>query len=211
VISLRKTVGRSMAVILAAGVLSASAASAAKPAPAAAPDDKTVLAMHIYGACIADRTRYGAEQVLEMDPSDRSAHRMLEKLAEGHPGCEPGREIKFNDALFRGGLAERMLAKRPGREHLLATLSYDPGKKAIHAWDEVDVAGLCVVRKDPQAVAALLDTEPASAAEAQAEQALAPSLGACLKAGQTVQLSRSTFRAMLAVAAWQVADAAGAR
>jgi hypothetical protein len=194
-----------MAVALAAGAM------AAKPVPAAAPDEKAIVAMHTYGACIADRTRYGAEQVLTMDPHDGSSHRMLERIAQGHPGCEPGREVKFDDALFRGGLAERMLAKRPGREHLVSTLSSDPGKRGIHAWDEADVAGLCMVRKDPQAVAALLDTEPASAAEAQAEQALTPSLGACLRVGQTLQLSRSTFRAMLAVAAWQVADAAGAR
>jgi len=205
-----KTVGRSMAVIFAAVALSVSTAWA-KPVPAAAPDEKAIIAMHAYGACIADRTRYGAEQVLAMDPSDGSSHRMLERIAQGHPGCEPGREVKFNDALFRGGLAERMLAKRPGRERLVQTLSYDPGKKGIHAWDEVDVAGLCMVRKDPQAVAALFDTEPASAAEAQAEQALTPTFAGCVKAGQTLQLSRSTFRAMLAVAAWQIADAAGAR
>src|SRR5690349_6573272 len=56
----------------------AAGAMAAKPPPAAAPDDKAVVAMHAYGACIADHTRYGAEQVLAMDPNDGSAHRMLE-------------------------------------------------------------------------------------------------------------------------------------
>jgi hypothetical protein len=180
-------------------------AASAKPVGEPVSGDRAIIAVHVYAACVADRTPYGAEQVLAMDPNEASSHRMLERIAQGHPACEPGGRIPFNDALFRSGLAERLLAKRADSAGLVSRLAYDPTRRPVRAWDERDLVGLCMARKNPQAVAALLGTEPASAAEGQAEQALAPSFPACVKAGHTLQLGRATIRAMLAVAAWQIA------
>jgi hypothetical protein len=56
----------------------------------------------------------------------------------------------------------------------------------------------CILRRDPRAVRALLDTPSDSAEEAAAIRPLLPHLAPCTAAGETVELNHAAIRLLLA-------------
>jgi hypothetical protein len=65
---------------------------------------------------------------------------------------------------------------------------------------------LCTVRAAPQKVAAVLATEVFSAVEGAALRDITPDVQSCLAAGVNLRLNRIGLRAMLALAAYRLAE-----
>jgi hypothetical protein len=201
-----------VAVLAAAFGLLAEAAGAAPHATSEQPDGPTIVAAHRFAACVADESPREAERALAIDPGSGAYGRAVQGMASGHEACTTGKHLQFDDMLLAGGMAEHLLQARAGSAPLAPLFAYDPAAPLLRARDETDLTALCTIRKDPDAVAALFATEPASEAEDRAERAIGPSLVACVKAGQTIRLNRPALRAMLALAGWRiVAERVGGR
>jgi hypothetical protein len=158
------------------------------------------VAMRNFSRCVVERSPHGVELVLAMDPTSNSYRDGLRRLAEGHSDCAPGTRLQFSGIFFAGGLAEALVSG--GRAGALGPrVALDPARPAIQARDETEVMTLCTVRRAPEEVAALFAAEPSSDAEREAMRVLAPTVGACLAAGQTLRLNRPNLRALLALSA----------
>ncbi|AXJ96720.1 MULTISPECIES: hypothetical protein [unclassified Sphingomonas] len=116
---------------------------------------------------------------------------------------------KFTPKVLRGMMMEEaylstfaVLPPRP------ATMTQAVDRTFVSTGDALSVArGLaefadCVVFKDPEHADALLRTVPNSVAEKTAARALAPALGSCLTAGQTVALNAASIRVFMADGLW---------
>lgn len=90
------------------------------------------------------------------------------------------------------GIAPEPLAKQPGYDR--------PWFAATGRARAVDEMGACVADVDPAGVRALLATTAETSEEKNAISALAPTLGACLTAGATLNANRQSLRAALAEA-----------
>jgi hypothetical protein len=188
-------------------VQASGAAYAAPPATAGEADGPAIVAAHRFAACVVDESPREAERTLALDPGSGAYGRAVQSMASGHEACTPGEHLHFDDMLLAGGMAEHLLTTRAAAAPLAPLLAYDPAAPLLRARGETDLTALCTVRKDPDAVAALFATEPASEAEDRAERAIGPSLVACVKAGQTIRLNRPALRAMLALAGWRIVEA----
>lgn len=125
---------------------------------------------------------------------------------------QPGR---FREALYPA-LYRRDFGKRGVPAGVTATApldfaaEFDGETAALPTGYRVQRAiGDCVARAAPAGAHALLLSEPHSAAETAAVGQLTPSLGGCLPAGQTAQVSRARLRAAVGEALYKLARQAG--
>ena len=116
--------------------------------------------------------------------------------------------MKFGHDVLRDLMAEEAyLAKNSVAPRLAADASplklniVSTGSQLIMA-QELATFGDCAIRRDVAGADALLRTMPGGEAERGAAAALAPALGACLVAGQTVTLKPANIRALVAHAMW---------
>jgi hypothetical protein len=202
---MRKTVFTTI-LLLAAAISSGPAALAmARPR---APDFATA-AMHNFAICVADRGPKEAAEVLAIDYRSREYNQKLNRLARDRNRCLFAGRLKFNGILFAGGLAERLAERGRAPGDLANLLRYDPSLPPVAARDETETMALCTVREAPGAVAALLATAPATAAEEAAMREIGPTVGSCLAAGQKMRLNRPGLRSLLALAAYRVLRSRG--
>jgi hypothetical protein len=108
--------------------------------------------------------------------------------------------------LFAGGLAENLLRQRGAVADLAPVVALNPARPAVVSRDDTELMALCVVRASPAKVSALLQTAPASEEEGADLRALMPELRSCLTAGSSVSLNRLLGRAILALAAYRLAE-----
>ncbi|HEY0629953.1 MAG TPA: hypothetical protein VGD23_11565, partial [Sphingomicrobium sp.] len=80
-------------------------------------------------------------------------------------------------------------------------------KTPLSARDPMEAMALCTVMTSPANVAQLLKSEVATGEEAEAAEALGPTLNACLSGVDKAELNRPGLRAVLALAAWRIATA----
>jgi hypothetical protein len=166
-----------------------------------------VEAMHNFGACVVRFTPSGARGLLAMDFRTGAYNQAMRRLARGHGRCAPRSEIRFNGLLFAGALAEALLETEVKVSDLPRRLARDPSRPVIAARDEVETMALCTVLASPGGTTALFRAHPASAEEAAAVRALAPTLSTCLAQSMQVKLNRPALRSVLALAAWRIASA----
>ncbi|MEA3014784.1 MAG: hypothetical protein QOD42_3329 [Sphingomonadales bacterium] len=203
-----------LAMLLAAAALGASAsASASARQPQRLDRDpatrEEVRIFARFSRCVAghwaDRERSRA--LLALDYRTEHYRHELLRLAGDNSRCvPPGSRLAFGGVLFAGGLAENLLRQRGAVADLAGWVALDPARPAIASRDETELMALCVVRAAPAKVSALLRTAPASDEEGAALHALLPEFASCLRAGSGVTLNRLSGRAILALAAYRLAD-----
>lgn len=187
------------------GLALASSSAAAAPLYGQKSEPLAVEAMANFGQCVARTTPAGARKLLAMDFRTKDYAQAIDRLASGHGRCAPGSRIGFNGVLFAGALAEAMLESEHRPEALPGQIARHPSRPRIEARSSVETMALCTVMAEPQVVADLFATLPASSEEAVALKGLAPTLGACLAQGQSAAMNRPGLRSVLALAAWRLA------
>ncbi len=178
---------------------------AAEPLYGTPSEPLAVQAIHNYGICVAERSPRAAEELLGLDFRTDEYGDRLRRFARGHGNCIPAGRLGFSRVLFAGAVAEQLLEKRVSERQLPAVLASVPNPP-LQARDEVEMMALCTVRRAPAEIASLLEQPVTSEEEAKAVQALSPTLGACLAKDQTLQVNRPGLRAILALAAWRIAN-----
>lgn len=170
---------------------------------------RATLAVHELARCIFVAEPNRVRELLTMGPGDPRYASTFEHLVERNACLNYG-TIAANDRVFKGSLAEFALLRDLGGSPLAARVAYDPSRPPIRTADESEIMSICVVRAAPHEVEALFGTEPSSRSETVALQAIAPVLPGCLRSGARAELDRSSLRAMLASAAFRLADRDGA-
>ncbi len=160
-----------------------------------------VRTLHKFSRCVALRFPTRAASVLALDYRTPEYGAAMRKLATSQSSCVNGR-LGFSRVLMAGGMAETLL-KREGAGGLSARIASAP---VIEARDDIEFTSLCVVRKAPDSVVALLATEPTSVEEKTALDAIAPMLPACIRNGMQVRFNRQGLRALLALATYRIAQ-----
>jgi hypothetical protein len=169
-----------------------------------APEDVRVLSE--FAQCVAVRQTPEARALLGMDYRTSAYQRELLHLAQHSADCGLAGTLHFSAVLFAGGLAEGLLQARFQPGDLATHVAVDESRPPIPSRDEAELMNLCAVRAAPAEVAALLRTEPLSAAETVAFRAIVPHLAPCLRGGVSVNENRLMLRASLALAAYRLSD-----
>ena len=176
---------------------------AASPVYGTKADDLSLEAMQNFGACVVQMTPSGAEEVLAMDFRTEAYREKLARLAKGHDRCtRPRTELKFNGVLFAGALAEALL-KEPGKKVLTKLTLAEELATPIAARSSLEAMALCGVVTRPAAVGRLIESEISSDKEAEAIEALSPTLNGCLSGADKAELNRPGLRSVMALAAWR--------
>ena len=160
-------------------------------------------------------------------------------LANASSGFQGRLRMRMDDDTYRGVIAEALVLKgnaalTPDGLKAVPILTYDeprplrltypdgkpvPEEKlarqraAIARKTEAMLMGKlgeCVVRNAPTQSRAVLSTAIETPGELQAINALGPTLGQCIKAGETVSLDRMSVRGALAIAYYRLSQAGGA-
>jgi hypothetical protein len=193
--------------VLSLGFATALASPAlAKEQLSATPDALSVQAIHNYAGCVANTTPRGAAEALELDFSSPAYGKKISQLSKGHSDsrCMSASRLQYNQVLFAGGMAERLLVDKVQPARFPTMVAYDPASAPIKARSAQEVIGMCMVRAEPAKSWAVFATAPTSHEEASAMQALAPTLINCVPAGQKMALNKPGLRALLALAAYRL-------
>lgn len=192
--------------VLLASIGAATSVAAKQPdAPVAAPDDLSVQALHNFAACIADTTPKGAAEVLAIDYRSPEYAKRIHQFVSGHADgrCLAGR-MSSSQVLIAGGMAERLLIERVRADQFASLVAYDAAKPPIAARSATEMTAICVIRAEPAHTYAIFQTDPTSADEGHAMQAIGPALMGCVKAGQKMSFNKPGLRASLALAAYRL-------
>jgi len=191
--------------------VAARASGAAGPADSYDAEDVRNLVQ--FSRCIARRRPADAEELLAMDYRQDAFDRTARSIASRSTSCAPRGRLRFSRLLFAGGLAEELLAARPGGSGLPATLATAAPAAPPQDPDVTEAIGHCLVRTPSAPVAALLATAPASAEENQIVRELTPHVAGCVAPGQIARISQPSLRAIAAIAGYRLArqNAAAAR
>jgi hypothetical protein len=187
----------------------AAPAFAREPLPGT-PDDLSVQAVHNFATCIVDTTPKGAIDLLALDYRTPDYKKRMNRLASGHADgrCMTASVMRSNDMLIAGGMAERLLVEKVNPARFPSLVSYDAGAAPIEARSPAELTAICVVRAEPARTWAIFKTDPTTADESHAMQAIGATLLNCVKAGQKMSFNKPGLRAMLALAAYRLTQPA---
>ena len=181
---------------------------AASPVYGAKPEALAVEALHNFGACVARTAPAGAEEVLAMDYRTDAYRQKLSRLAKGHDRCvSPRSQLRFNGVLFAGALAEA-LVEQPGRSVLTRLSAAEDANAPVEARSALEAMALCGVMTRPAAAGRLLESEVGSEMEADAMEALLPTMTGCLTEASKAELNKPALRSIVALAAWRIVSTA---
>lgn len=186
-------------------LMTALMAGMAQPAEAwrTSPDSLSVQMVYNFAACAAKRTPSGAKALLDMDFRSPAYGKALRNFSRGHSMCAPGGKIRFNSLLVAGGLAEQLLRNTPD---LVARLTSAAAGPPTPARTMQEGTGICVARAEPAQTQALLATAPTSPQERQALTRMIPAVSRCVPTGQQARFNHSGLRALIALAAYRLAN-----
>jgi hypothetical protein len=186
------------------------APAAAKEQLSHAPDDLSVQAIHNFAACIVDTTPRGAEEVLALDYRSPAYAKQMSRLTQGHADsrCVSASRMEFSDVLLAGGMAERLLVEKVKPDHFASLVAYDATRAPIEARSATELTAICVIRAEPAKTFAIFGTDPTTADESHAMQAIGATLLNCVKAGQKMSFNKPGLRAMFALAAYRLTQPA---
>lgn len=183
----------------------------AQPAPRSAGVD--ARALHQVASCLIKADARRAAAFLATAPTEPQT-RLLADLQEPLAQCAAdvggeGTQLRLSAAALRGPIAEALFERdfngwsaRSGRRPLAVYPLTPPPAQVPRARMLADMAA-CVADQRPAEVLALLRTEPASAGESQATEALVPALAPCFRAGESADVTRAQLRGLLAEAAYR--------
>jgi hypothetical protein len=199
-----------------------SGAASAKPetgtrfdrAPGAVPeidptkDGAAAKATNLFSRCIANQRQRAAVRLLDLPLGGKEQTAGIEDLIGGQEDCIYGNlRLRFQPAAMIGGMAEGLIALR--------FKGADVAGLAAITDEQLDAAGVgprtgaedfatCIVRRDPAAAKALIDSEVWSDTEASQIQRLKPHLGGCLVAGSSLKLNAFAVRTHVAVGLYRL-------
>jgi hypothetical protein len=166
--------------------------------------DTAVRVMNAYGRCVARNRPRVASDILALPIRSEEQDAAVRRLFGGDDACLGGNEgsrLNFRAPLLVGAMAEGLLVDRYANVDLrpLAEMTDETQAAAGLAprTTSEDIA-LCVVRRDPETVRAIIRAQPASAQERAVIDRLVPHLGPCLPNGTTFTLGIPSLRALLA-------------
>lgn len=187
------------------------ASSAAKPAPRI-PDWKQshfeeanpgVRSAYILAVCTRNHRRQAAEALLATSPgSPEEAALLPQAVPSGWTECpiRRGRTTIRSEIFMRGAVAEAIYNGDRTRPRSGA-LPFDESFPESGHGNRLMVArwvARCSVRRDPRGAHAILQFSAGAVSERRAMRALGPTFTACLPSGESLQISRLKFRAMIA-------------
>jgi hypothetical protein len=183
----------------------------AQPAQPAHPDPAVARAAAVrvldtFSRCIAESWPDRAAAILALDFQTEEFRRRVRAFAQGVEDCAPDGMLAFSALPFAGIMAEALLPRRLAGRDLATAVAFDPARPPLVARNETELVGLCVVRTDPAKAAALLASLPHTAEENAAFGVLMPEVSGCLAAGARLRVDRLGLRAVLALAAYRLAD-----
>jgi hypothetical protein len=160
-----------------------------------------------FARCVVIRAPNRARDILAMDFNTDEYRDRIRSFAQTYSHCAPsGHRLGFSGLAFAGDMAEQLLLVDANGADLAARVAYDPARPPVTARAEQETMALCAVRAAPQKVAALLATPVFSTDEAAALRAMMPEVQSCLAAGVRLGLNRISMRALLALAAYRLAE-----
>jgi hypothetical protein len=184
-------------------LLLASAAPAADAVVADYSRADGVKALNGLGHCLASARRGAAEQATALPfGSPEQARAAIAFLGPENSCFASDVEFDFEPNLFVGGMAEELFLSRYGQGDVAAFAA-----AAVEPRNQVEDLGLCVVRRNPVAVRALIETQPASPTESEAVSKMVPDIGPCVPQGMEIALSKRRMRALFAASLYRIASA----
>jgi hypothetical protein len=203
-------------VILISGAALLAVSPAVLAQEAASPQEQAAARRELtdFAACAAARQPEIATRYVLSD--ERLPDAEWEKLI--HPRCMPpgGGALKMNPFYFRGALAQELLEDAAAP----AVASFTGVAPLVFAEDQTQEQsvlqaymlrlGECIDRRDPAAARAVFATRVDSPEERAALQTVAPSIAACVPAGEQVRMDRINLRTGMATSYYRLANASPA-
>lgn len=160
------------------------------------------------GVCLAAVASDVGQAIMQF-PADTMKYTLADALVRSEIR-QPLPSLENAPAIDQPKLDESKYMPKPGVKvtaKLLTQLAdYRAGRATLIYLAEF---GECVVRKNPSQAHALLMADPASPQEDSTLQAIYPSLGGCMTAGQTIKFNRSILRGTIAMNYYRLALASG--
>jgi hypothetical protein len=189
------------------------------------PNSKRLLYVRRLAECIVIYWRRDAENLLSTIPGSEAQSSAAKSMAEKASSCLSFGQIGAPAHQLRGALAEALLkARRPGSvDPLKGVADYSTFSSQLTAADldgRLDAedknllvarwAAVCAVRRDRDAAASVLETQPATPEELVSLQSLNSTFSACLGAGDRLKVTAQSMRSFLAEALYWRGSATGA-
>ena len=190
------------------GLAAAMALGTASAQPVAQSSAAARVAMHRFGACVADRSPAKAAQTLATDFRTTPYRLALRALANNNRDCFRSGRMRSAGLAFAGAIAERLLLRDPAPLNArLVRAAARPGPPPLGSADSI---AICVVRSTPDDVARLFATDVASAAEAASVASLQVAVNLCSQGKPRLETNVEGLRAMLATASFRTLGAPAA-
>ncbi len=184
------------------------------------PEDEATAARrgHVFASCMVNK-RTGLARQLLAQTEEKGYEKVYRDLTSGEHECfnsglddathlTYGWKLKIPPALMRGLIAEYLIKHDMANFTALPVLPRQmlysrPWYVGTTRYPQVDEMATCASETAPAQVIELLKTDPYSNPERAAIGVLAPTLGACLRAGFQLSPNRQALRAALAEALYQ--------
>lgn len=153
-----------------------------------------------YAGCVARSHRRLAEALLAQPYLSQQQHRIALEISDA--GCLGAgtTQLRYAAARLVGRIAQFFIHERYANADVarFAGLSDEAAAQlGLAPRNNAEDMASCVLRRDPQAVRALIDTAWESPGEAEAIRRIVPHLGPCAAAGETLDLNPAAVRLML--------------
>jgi len=152
-----------------------------------------------FARCVADTRGNWAQQLLELPFTSESQIKQLHDRLGGWDDCLATYQfnLKLNEVSLLGGMAEKLTIKRfkAGDSSRFGSVTDDQlfASAAAPRNTSEDFA-MCLVRKNPRAVRALIEAVPTSGEETASLNQLIPHLSTCVPSGMNLKLNAGTIR-----------------
>lgn len=169
-----------------------------------------------FGQCIARREPKRVKIALALPLYTPQQSRELKKATDHFDPCL-GSSTEFDSVVTQGlifaGNAAEWFLRTEYKDAPLGTLKgMDDdtlAKSAFAPRNGFEDLGLCVVRRNPEAVQSLILTDPTTEREKAAVQPLIADVGPCVPKGQEIKLNRPNLRALLSYALYRAVSNSG--
>jgi hypothetical protein len=186
----------------------ASAQTDADRQPGSLSEPRHVQTLHRIGACLARAREADTRALLALDFRTDEYSNLMRRINRRHPACADvqtsTRGLRTGGLLLAGSFAEALLQRDSVIDHLGERTAFDASKPTIEARNAGELMAICVVRLDPNGVARLLRTVPASVEELESLRALGPTLSRCVPDGGQARFTREALRAVIALASYRL-------
>lgn len=189
----------------AASMVTAPVAMAQDKAVASKSDVRGVQALQSVGHCLADERMGWSQEFVTLNYRSDRYRTLGKRLMEYAPNCnEFRRGLRMSGLVFAGAIAEGLLIKEEVLADLGTHTAFDPEMPPVEALTAEDVFAYCVVRKAPDQVSTLLQTQMTSDEELEVLKAMVGVLPTCVPEGQKPEFTREALRSLFALAAYRL-------